>query len=54
LAGEISGPSIHGKVDGIHYMQLRPNGIATTRSRGLITVDGGGIIFMDAWGFLRY
>jgi hypothetical protein len=54
FTGEISGPSTNGKVDGIYYMQLQPNGKATTRSRGLITVDGGGIVFMDAWGFVRY
>jgi hypothetical protein len=43
--GEISNPNIHGKVDGIYYMLLQPNGEANTRSRGL---------FMDAWGFVRY
>lgn len=54
FTGEISDQNIHRKVDGIYYMLPQPNCEATTHSRGLITVDGGGIVFIDAWGFVRY
>ncbi len=52
--GEISGLSIHGKVHGLYYGLPQPNGEINTRSRGIIQVDGGGAVSLDAQGFVTH
>jgi len=52
FTGEASGPSIHGKVDGVDYVLFRPDGIGVIHVHGVITADGGDLISVEVSGFL--
>jgi hypothetical protein len=50
FAGEVSGPSIHGKIDGVDYALFRPDGVARLHIHAVITTDGGDLISIEASG----
>lgn len=52
FAGDIWGPIIHGKVDGIDYFLMRPDGVGLLHSHGIITTDGGDLISVEVSGFM--
>ncbi len=52
FTGEVSGPSIHGKVEGVDYVLFRPDGIGVIHVHGVITADGGDRISVEVSGFL--
>jgi hypothetical protein len=52
FTGDISGPTIHGKIEGIDYVLVRPDGVGLLHVHGVITTDGGDIISVEVSGFL--
>jgi len=52
FAGDVSGPSIHGKLEGIDYVLVRPDGVGLLHVHGVLTTDGGDIISVEVSGFL--
>ena len=52
FTGDVSGPIIHGKVDGIDYFLMRPDGVGRLHSHGIITTDGGDLISVEVSGFM--
>jgi hypothetical protein len=52
FSGDVSGPSIHGKVDGVDYVLFRPDGAGVMHVHAVITTDGGDRISVEVSGFL--
>ena len=52
FSGDVSGPSIHGKVDGVDYVLFRPDGVGLMHVHAVITADGGDRISVEVSGFL--
>ena len=52
FAGEVSGPSVHGKVDGVDYVLFRPDGVGRLHIHAVITTDGGDLISVEAAGLM--
>jgi len=52
FAGDIRGPIIHGKVDGIDYFLMRPDGVGLLHIHGVITTDRGDQISLEVSGFM--
>ena len=50
-SGHLSGLSIHGKVDGVDYVLLRPDGVLVLHVHAVITTDGGDRISVEGSGF---
>ncbi len=50
FTGEISGPGIHGKIDGVDYMLFRSDGVGRLHIHAVITTDGGDLISVEASG----
>ena len=51
FAGDVSGPSIHGKIDGVDYTLIRTDGVALLHIHGVIATDGGDRISVEVSGF---
>lgn len=52
IAGDVSGPSIHGKIDGVDYALFRPDGAVLLHIHGVITTDRGDRISLEVSGFV--
>jgi hypothetical protein len=52
FSGDVSGPSINGKVNGVDYVLLRPDGVGVMHVHAVITTDGGDRISYQVSGFL--
>jgi len=52
FTGDVSGPIIHGKVEGTDYMLLRPDGVGIMHVHCVVTTDGGDLISYQVSGFL--
>ena len=52
FTGDISGPTVHGKIEGIDYVLVRPDGVGLLHVHGVVTTDGGDIISVEVSGFL--
>jgi len=51
FSGDVSGPSIQGKVDGVDYVLFRPDGVVLLHIHAVITTDGGDRISYQASAF---
>jgi hypothetical protein len=52
FAGDVTGPSIHGKIEGIDYVLIRPDGVGLVHVHAILTTDGGDIISVEVSGFM--
>ena len=52
FAGDIRGPLIHGKVEGIDYFLMRPDGVGLVHVHAVLTTDGGDRISLEVSGFV--
>jgi hypothetical protein len=50
FAGEVSGPGIRGKIDGVDYALIRPDGVSRLHIHGVITADSGDLVSIEASG----
>jgi len=51
FTGDISGPIIHGKIEGIDYVLVRPDGVGLRHVHAVLTTDGGDLISVEVSGF---
>jgi hypothetical protein len=51
FAGDVSGPRIRGKLDGVDYVLIRPDGVGLLHVHGVITTDSGDRISIEVSGF---
>ena len=51
FAGRVSGPEISGKLEGVDYVLIRPDGVGLLHVHGIITTDGGDLISIEVSAF---
>ncbi len=53
LTGEVRGPSIHGKIDGVYFALRQPEGWVSLLAHGFITTDSGDKVFVRVEGWAQ-
>ncbi len=51
FAGRVSGPKISGKLEGVDYVLIRPDGVGLLHVHGVITTDRGDRISIEVSAF---
>jgi hypothetical protein len=51
FAGRVSGPKISGKLEGVDYVLIRPDGVGLLHVHGVITTDKGDQISIEVSAF---
>ncbi|MBM4447539.1 MAG: DUF3237 domain-containing protein [Chloroflexi bacterium] len=51
FTGDVSGPKISGKLDGVDYLLIRPDRVGLLHVHGVITTDGGDRISIEVSAF---
>ena len=51
VAGDISGPKISGKIEGVDYVLIRADGVGLLHAHAVVTTDEGDPISVDVSGF---
>lgn len=51
FAGRVSGPKISGKLEGVDYVLIRPDGVGLLHVHGVITTDKGDRISIEVSAF---
>ena len=51
FAGRVSGPKLSGKLEGVDYVLIRPDGVGLLHVHGVITTDSGDRISIEVSAF---
>lgn len=52
FTGNLTGPNMHGKIEGIDYVLIRPDGVGVLHIHAILTTDGGDIISIGGSGLM--